>query len=72
MRREDNQLLARTTNSSHGGGLCVVARGGHIEGDLHVVCRHVPRAPLTACFIVCVAKTDVRPNMMAGRLNEGR
>ena len=48
--------LARTTNSSHGGGLCVVTRGGHIEGDLHVVCRHVPRAPLTACFIVCVAK----------------
>jgi len=56
LRHEATNSLREATNSSHGGGLCVVARGGDIEGDLHVVCRHVPRAPLTACFIVCVAK----------------
>ena len=31
-------------------------QGGHIESDLHIVCRHVPHAPLMAGFIVCVSK----------------
>ena len=58
---------------SHGGGLCGSFQGGHIESDLHVVCRHVPRAPLTTGFRRlcrrCPTKCDGR---LVGRLNEGR
>ena len=52
-----NVARARRT-PSHGRGRCVRSREGTPEGDLHVVCRHVPHAPLTTGFIVCFANLN--------------
>merc|ERR1719345_34377 len=62
---QTNVARARRT-FSHGRGRCVRSREGTPEGDLHVVCRHVPHAPLTTGFIVCFA------NLMSEQLRPSR
>eukprot|EP00964_Phaeocystis_antarctica_P081273 scaffold50834_cov102-Phaeocystis_antarctica.AAC.3 len=55
---------------SHGRGCCVRSREGTPEGDLHVVCRHVPHALLTTGFIVCFANLmseQLRPSWALDR-----
>ena len=44
-----------TSGASERDERCVRSTEDTPEGDLHVVCRHVPRASLTTGFIFCVA-----------------
>ena len=52
--------------------LGVVAQGGHIKGDLSPSLKTRPTRPSDDWFHRLRRETDVRPNVMAGRLNEGR
>ena len=62
---QTNVARARRT-PIHGRGRCVRSREVTPEGDLHVVCRYVPHAPLTTGFIVCFA------NLMSEQLRPSR
>ena len=63
---EATNVGARPRTGSHRGGRCVRSREVTPEGDLHVVCRYVPHAPLTTGFIVCFA------NLMSEQLRPSR
>jgi hypothetical protein len=52
--------------------LGVVAQGGHIKGDLSPSLKTRPTRPSDDWFHRLRRQPDVRPNVMAGRLNEGR
>jgi len=51
--------------------LGVVAQGGHIKGDLSPSLKTRPTRPSDDWFHRLRRQPDVRPNVMAGRLNEG-
>ena len=63
---EATNVGARPRTGCHRGGRCVRSREVTPEGDFHVVCRHVPHAPLTTGFIVCFA------NLMSEQLRPSR